>query len=359
MNLITGFEYPNYFYGATALFLLIGFYWLRRRATQKRVSAIFLWGPTEVSPQSGLRFKISVLPLSFYLEAAALLLIVLAATAPFRMAEENYPVLALVLDNSFSMRSTTPGGTSPQRRGVEELKKRLSSQPGRRVLAILAGDEPRLLSDGKLLPDLEAVWTVDDSFSDIPGAIALARKRSPGCEILVISDHAPDFELSDDTGYFAEGRLLGNTALVNVRRYKDSILCEVLNASLSPKAIQVKLNPGGVSPTIELKPHERRKIVVQISADDIDREIEVVLQDTDDPLEFDNRLITLPEKRYPIQIGYAGNLPETAKSELDKVLADNPDFTLSTTPELLFGVPGLEVGAYHRFIWNLGMANRS
>ena len=358
---ITGFEQPAFLLAAAAVLPLLALYWLYRRSKMTPVSAIFLWDRPETTPKSGSRWQLRKLPLSFFLEALALLLLALAAAGPFRMSSEAYPVLAVVLDNSFSMRAASSGGVSPRESGAEELKTLLARHPGRRVLLILAGNEPRLCSDsrGENL-DFERFWTADEPASDLAGALALARTRSAGCELLVITDRKPDFPLAEDTGCFAAGTPLGNTALVNVRRGEETILAEALNASSFPKRVQLELEPGGTADAVELSPGERYKFVLRIPASAADREIAVTLHvEGEDPLPFDNRVVVLPEIRAPLRFAYAQDLPESAVRELDAVLVGNPDFIRSGEPELVFGGPGLAVGEYHRFLWNSGVPGRN
>ena len=357
---ITSFEHPAFLWAGAAVLPLLALYWFFRRSNVTRVSAIFLWERPETTPESGARWQLRRLPLSFFLEALALLLLAFAAASPFRMAREAYPVLAVVLDNSYSMRAAPPGGVSPRERGAEELRKRLARHPGRRVLLILAGNEPRLCSDTREEnPDFEKFWTADEPAADLAGALALARMRSAGCELLVLTDRRPDFPLAEDTGCFAAGTPLGNTALVNVRRGAETILAEALNASSRPRRVQLELNPGGTAGTVELSPGERYKFVCRIPDSALAREISVTLRTEEgDPLPFDNRVVLLPESREPVRYAVAADLPEPAVRELDAVLAGNPDFVRSDDPELVFGGPGLAAGNHHRFLWNTGRAGQ-
>ena len=354
MNWITGFEHPAYLWAATAVLPLLGIYWLYRRSKATPVAAIFLWDRPETTPKSGSRWQFRKLPLSFFLEALSLLLFAVAAAGPFHMSPEAYPVLAVVLDNSFSMRAATPGGVSPREQGAETLRKLLARHPGRRVLLILAGREPRLCSDSRETVDFERFWTADEPAFDLAGAVALARMRSAGCELLVLTDHIPDFPLAEDTGCFAAGTPLGNTALVNVRRGEGTVLAEALNSSSRPVRVQLELSPGGVAESVELAAGERYKFVCRIPDSARRREIVVTLRTSgDDPLPFDNRVVLLPENRAPVRFAYAKGLPESAIRELDAVLAGNPDFIRAdANPELVFGGPDLAAGKFHRFIWN-------
>ena len=354
MNLITGFDHPHFFYAFAALAVLLALYWFYRRSVRKQVPAIFLWDRPESTPESGSRRQFRRLPLSFFLEALALILLALAATAPFRMANEAFPALAVVLDNSFSMRAEGTDGASPRSLGEAELEKRLSAHPGRRVLLILAGNEPRLVSDGRERTAVGPYWTADEPAADLAGALALARSRCPGAELLIVTDRKPDFELAEDTGVFASGVSRGNAALVNTRRRAGKILVEALNASSSERRVRLRLTPGGVTEAAVLAPGEQRKFVCRIPDSARGREVSVTLESDGDPLAFDNTVTLLSEERPPLRFAYAADLAAVPARELDLVLESNPDFTRASSPELVFGGLELAPGNYHRFLWNPG-----
>lgn len=356
-NWITGFDHSGFFWSLTALLLLLALYWFHRRSTVKRVSAIFLWDRPETSPESGSRRMFRRLPLSFYLEALALALLALAAAGPFRMGMETYPTLAVVLDNSFSMRANSPDGATPHTRGADALAKLLDAHPGRRVVTVLAGGEPRLLSDGRTKPKLDA-WTADESAADLAGALALARSRVPDAEFFLITDRKPEFPLAEDVGVYASGSPLGNAALVNVRRNGGTILAEALNASPSAQRVRLKLVPGGSAGEAELAPGERRKFVCRVPDSLLDKTITVELEAEGDPLTFDNAFPLLPEDRAPVGFRLAAQLPEPLTRELDAVLDGNPDYRKSSTPELVCGLFDLPPGNYHRLLWNPGNPER-
>lgn len=356
-NWITGFDHPGFFYALAALLVLLAIYWFHRRSTVKRVPAIFLWDRPETSPESGSRRMFRKLPLSFYLEALALTLLALAAASPFRMGMDAYPALAVVLDNSFSMRAESPDGATPRSRGAEALAKLLDAHPGRRVLLVLAGSEPRLLSDGRTKPALDR-WTADEAAADLAGALALARSRVPDAEFLLVTDRKPEFPLADDVGVSASGSPLGNAALVNVRRNGGTILAEALNASPSARRVTLKLVPGGSAGEAELAPGERRKFVCRVPDPLLDKTITVELEAAGDPLAFDNSSPLLPEDRSPVGFRFAAELPEPLVRELGAVLDGNPDYRNSSTPELVCGRFDLPPGNYHRLLWNPGNPER-
>ena len=93
----------TYFWLAAAVLLLAVLYFWRRHSRRMKVPALFLWDVKEEQPNAGKSLRISRLPLSFYLEALAILLLAVAAAMPFLMRKSEYPPLAVVLDNSFSM----------------------------------------------------------------------------------------------------------------------------------------------------------------------------------------------------------------------------------------------------------------
>ena len=352
-NWITGFEQPGFFYALAALLLLLALYWFHRRSTVKRVPAIFLWDRPETSPESGSRRRFRKLPLSFYLEALALALLALAAAGPFRMGVEEYPALAVILDDSFSMRAESPGGGTPLSRGAAALAKTLDAFPGRRVVAVLAGSEPRLLSDGGTRPRLDA-WTAAEPAADLAGALALARSRAPDAEFLIVTDRKPEFPLAEDVGVFASGTPLGNAALVNARRNGATILAEALNASPSARRIRLELVPGGLAAETELAPGERRKFVCRVPDALLGKAISVELKSAGDPLVFDDSLALLPEDRAPVGFRLAAELPEPLVRELGAVFDGNPDYRKSAEPELVCGLFDLPPGNFHRLLWNPG-----
>jgi|GEM_PF-1307520 len=354
---ITGFDHPAFFWGGAALLALLVLYWFHRRSRVKKVSALFLWDRPEMSPESGSRRTLRNPPLSFYLEALTLLLLTFAAAGPFRMGSDTYPALAVILDNSFSMRAESPAGGTPLSRGRAELLKRLAAHPGRRVVTVLAGQEPQLLSDGRMPPKPDR-WTADESASDLAGALALARSRVPSAEFLVVTDRRPEFPLPDDVGVFASGTPRGNTALVNVRRSGGTILAEALNASPTERKVKLKLVPGGTVDNVTLAPRERRKFVFRVPAALHDRPVTVALETEDDPLAFDNAATLLPEDRAPVGFARAAKFPEEAGRELQRVLDGNPDYRRSSVPELKIGGFDLPPGGYHRLLWTTGDAGR-
>ena len=103
---LTGWTNSWNLFALTALLLLVLLYLFQRHARRQRTATLFLWDRPEVPPRSGARWHFRRFPLEFYLEALALALLAAAAAGPFFTTREEYPPLAVILDNSFSMRAT-------------------------------------------------------------------------------------------------------------------------------------------------------------------------------------------------------------------------------------------------------------
>ncbi len=347
-----GFEQPGLFFGAAGLLVLLALYLWYRRSRRRETTALFLWDKPEASPRSGSRFTLQTLPLSFYLEALTVALLTLAAALPFVMIGEAYPPLAVIMDASYSMQAASPGGVSPRSQGEKHLAEQLKRFPGRRIIRIASGAVPRLVSDGResgIVPE----WGVGNSLTaNLPEAVALARSLSAHAEILIITDHAPDFPLTDDTSWFSAGSPQPNTALVNVRRQEGRLLIEAANFSVLRQNVRVVLTPGGAGEWFTLAPDERRKIVLRLPIAAEKSAVEVRLEAENDPLPFDNRAVLASDIRAPLAYRIGASLAESARRVLTDALQGNPDFTAAGEPELLFDIPGKNAGKYHRLLWH-------
>lgn len=356
--MIGGFDHPGFWYAALALPALLALYLWWRRSTRLPVAAIFLWEMPEAAPESGSRWQLRKLPLSFFLELLILLSLLLAAVGPYRMGLADYPPLFIILDDSYSMRAAPSGGVSPRATAAARIRKRLADETGRRVVFILAGSRPRLISDRRDKVDFEAFWRCADPGGDLAGAVALARSRADGAELWIVSDRAPDFELGRDVAFHAAGRALDNLALVNLRRLHGRLLLEVANFSGRSREGRIVLEPGGGGDAFVLAPGERRKLVCQLPPETGAAPVRVTLQTADDPLRFDNEAVILSEAREPVAFRLAAGLPEAARRDLAPVFRDNGDYRPAggEAPELLIGPAATPPGPYHRLIWHTGAA---
>ena len=334
-----GFEHNGLLWVALPVFLLLLLlYLLHRRSKVRIVSAIFLWDRPETSPNSGTKIKFRFPPALFYLELAILLLLVAALAAPFISTPETFPPLAVILDDSMSMQAKLPGGKSPLESGADFLRREIKNLPDRRVLWILAGETPTLASDSNARTDFGKFWTARAGSSDLTSAAALARRLARGCEILFVTDRKPDFELAPDTACFSAGEPLGNSAIVNARRTAGRILIEAANFSAVPLDAALVMEPGGHRTQVSLKPRETQRIVLAVPPENAHGAVTLRLENTgENALSIDDEVMLESEDDSPVSYRVASSLPAAAKSALERVLKNNPDFRPAAggeTPDL-------------------------
>jgi len=334
-----GFEHPGLLWLALPVFLLLLLlYLLHRRSKVRIVSAIFLWDRPETSPNSGTQIKFRFPPAIFYLELAILLLLVAALAAPFVSTPETFPPLAVILDDSMSMQAKLPGGKSPLESGADYIRRELRNLPDRRVLWILAGESPTLASDSNARTDFVRFWTARAGSSDLTAAAQLARRMARGCELLIVTDRKPDFDLAPDTACYSSGTSLGNSAIVNARRTAGRILIEASNFSAAPLDASLVMNPGGLRTQVRLEPRETRRIVLAVPPGAAREAVTVRLENLgENALLLDDEVVLESEDDSPVSYHIAATLPAAARSALDRVLKNNPDFrpaSADETPDL-------------------------
>src|SRR5215469_10799572 len=123
---------------------LAAIYILRNRFRRRQVSSLVLWRFHVQSKAGGAKIHRLQLPLLFFLELLALLLLVAAATGPrWKLPQSSRPLI-VVLNDSFSMQATVDG-VSAQARARQFLQKLFHRQPPPFTRLILAGAEPRSL----------------------------------------------------------------------------------------------------------------------------------------------------------------------------------------------------------------------
>ena len=338
-----GFEHNLLLWCALpVLLVLLLLYFLHRRSKVRIVSAIFLWDRPQASPNSGTRIKFRFPPAIFYLELAALLLLIAALASPFVSTPETFPPLAVILDDSMSMQAKVPGGKSPLESGAEFIKRELRSLPDRRVLWIVAGESPVLASDSNARTDFGSFWTGQATSTDLAAAASLARRMARGCHLLIVTDRKPAIELAPDTTCFSAGAPLGNSAIVNARRTSGRILIEAANFSTLPLDAVLVLEPGALRTQLRLAPKETHRIVLAVPAAAAQDAVTVRLENADaasNALRCDDEVVLEPEDDSPVSYHIAASFPAAARSALDRVLNNNPAFRASLTGE----VPDLDI----------------
>jgi hypothetical protein len=330
-----GFEHPALLWLALPVFLLLLLlYLLHRRSKVRIVPAIFLWDRPEASPNSGTKFRFRFPPALFYLELAILLLLAAALAAPFVSTPETFPPLAVVLDDSMSMQAKLPGGKSPLESGADYIRRETGKLPDRRVLWILAGETPTLASDSNARTDFTKFWAARAGSADLTAAASLARRLARGCELLIVTDRKPEFELAPDTACFSAGAPLANSAIVNARRTAGRILIEAANFSAAPLDAALVLEPGNHRTQVTLAPRETRRIVLAVPTESARGPVTVRLENTsENALTVDDEVVLESEDDSPVSYRVAATLPAAARSALDRVLKNNPDFRLASAEE--------------------------
>lgn len=353
-----GFEHPALLWCAPpAVLLLILLYLLHLRSKIRVVSAIFLWDRPESSPKSGSRFRFRPPPAIFYVELAVILLLLAALAAPFISTPETFPPLAVILDDSMSMQAKPSGGKSPLEAGAEHVRRRLKSLPDRRVLWILAGETPSLASDSSARTDFGAFWTARAGSADLAAAADLARRLARGCEILIVTDRKPAFELAPDTACFSAGAPLPNPAIVNARRAAGRILIEAANFSDAPLDAVLAMEPGGRRNSIRLEPRETGRFVLDASPGSARGAVTVRIENASggNALAIDDEAVLESEDDSPVSCRIADSLPDAAKAALLRAMRNNPDFRLASageTPDLDILPPGAESDAPVHLFWS-------
>ena len=256
---------------------LAAIYILRNRYRRRPVSSLVLWRFQVQSKAGGAKIHRLQLPLLFFLELLALVLLVTAATGPHWQLPQAARPLIVVLDDSFSMRAVHDG-VSAQTRAGAYLENLFRHQPPPSTRLILAGLEPRSLGftakswrevDG-LLPQ----WQCWSPATALDAAITLAaeigRQRA---NILVLTDHQPPGGSVSNPRleWHAFGLPLGNVAFVNASRTafgeQDRCLLEVANFSdvAHPAELLVQTGSNSVQRSLlSLGAHESQRLVFNL-----------------------------------------------------------------------------------------------
>ncbi len=203
---------------------LAAIYILRNRFRRRTVSSLVLWRFHVQSKSGGAKIHRLQLPLLFFLELLALLLLVAAAAGPHWKLPQSTRPLIVVLDDSFSMRAVS-GGISAQDRARAFLEKLFHTQPPPSTRLILAGTEAHSLGSpvksGSQVDELLRQWHCWSPDAALDPAITLAAELGrQQANILVLTDHKPALEKISNNRleWHAFGAPADNFAIVNASR---------------------------------------------------------------------------------------------------------------------------------------------
>ena len=350
---ITFFE-PFYFTLLLSLLGLLAIYYLFRHSKIKVVSSLFLWEQQIKTNKSGRILKRLPLPLTFFIECLIILLLTLAAVDVMIPRKGVQETATIVLDNSFSMQAKLPTSQREIRLLVlDKLEKILKERhKGQKIRIFLAGRTTKNLgvfsNINKILLALEKSFSCNENKSNLVESMAIAKKMNlPNSPIYIFTDNVPIQNLSSEIKWHAVGINMANTAIVNCSRTKIDNLdkCMFVIANLSSKKAYTllrispyknkknKQNLKEIKKNILLKPNSFKKITVTLPA----KTGAVVAEISDDNLNFDNKVVLLPEnlEKLKIKLNISNknilNLVKKALEASGKVILNSskPDLVIS------------------------------
>jgi Aerotolerance regulator N-terminal len=337
--------YPLALIALATIPALAAIYILRNRFRRRQVSSLVLWRFHVQSKSGGAKIHRLQLPLLFFLELLALLLLVAAATGPrWKLPQSSRPLI-VVLNDSFSMRAVQDG-VSSRDRAREFLEKLFRHQPPPFTRLILADAEPRSLGStsthwsdvNNLLPQ----WKCWSPEAALDSAITLASEIGEGqANILVLTDHKPgDEKISNPRlEWHAFGLPLDNFAIVNASRTafggQDRCLLEIANDSDAGHSTHLLVEAGSntiQSSLISLGPRQSQRLVFNIPS------MAPSLRASLDPdaLAADNEVELLPPVRKRVRVRVAltnENLSAMVQRALDATgfraaIEQNPELVI-------------------------------
>lgn len=292
---------------------LIAIYLFQRRFRTLEVSSLLLWDAVKQPSMGGRRRERLRLPLSFWLEALAVTLLALAAAGPLIARFSRARPLAIVCDDSLSMRGAA------RDRALAFVKSELSRRQYAPVRVIFAGQTPQL---GEL-----AQWSCNAPAADLDAAIAMASQTAgPSGLVLVLTDRAPEQPIEPGhVRWEAFGEPRPNLAFVAATRKGDRALVEIANYSDKPQAaLGVTIAPGARH-RLELRGANELKL-------------------PDDAADFDNRVTLLPDQRRPLRVAVRTTDAEL-KTLVETALTATKRVTMTGEPELVIGDAEIQRGA--------------
>jgi len=314
------FTLPWAFLGMAALPALAAIYLLRSRSRNRPVSSLMLWTEATRPHAGGRILKRLHVPLILLLELATLALLVLAATGPHWPMQGGRPPLAVVLDDSFSMRAG--GDASPRAAAEDYLHRLLADEPDTAVRFVLAGAEPLTLGvrsrgDARLGEAMDR-WTCGSPAADLETAVTHAMEAGGHERVLVLTDHAPASDLAAaGILWRAFGRSRPNAAIIHAARARGPddprCLVEVANFAADARTVTLTIQPEPAdaapaapaarppAPTVQrvrLDAGERRPLVIALPEGA--GAVRVALDA--DALPLDDQVLLLPDDRPPVRV---------------------------------------------------------
>jgi hypothetical protein len=288
---------------------LAAIYWLRNRFRRHPVSSLILWMNQRQAREGGSRIQRLRVPLLFFLELAAIALLVVAAARPVVYVGKAARPLIVVLDDSYSM--LAGGAETPRERAIAAVEREVRRNPYYSVRFVVAGRKPQLLGEAaRTAREVAAAlkgWRCRSQTDCVEAAVTFAAELggSRG-RILVVTDRPPTKDVGGErVKWWAFGDPQPNVAFVNATRAtldgRERCLIEIANLSSEPAQTTLTLDGASEHPqrsTVKLAPRETRRLVFEF-----DEHAEALrARLSDDALAIDNGLVLLPHPVRPVRV---------------------------------------------------------
>jgi hypothetical protein len=313
---------------AAAVPALVAIYWLRRRFRRYPVSSLMLWLDPRAPREGGSRIDRLQMPLLFFLELAALVLLLFGAADPQVQSAQRARPLVVVLDDSFSMRAG--GADSPRSRAVRALEEELQRSPRYSVRFVLAGERPQILGEpartaGEALGALDG-WHCRAPAARLDEAVVLASELGGELAlVLVLTDQAPPVAPGQGrVQWWAFGKAQPNLAFVTAARtWRDGAercLLEIVNLSDNPATTSLVIEAGDPPAPVQrstpqIGPRETHRVILQLP----DGTPSLRARLGPDALDYDNQVLLLPTRPRPVRVQVRVT-DETLRRPLDRAL---------------------------------------
>ncbi len=334
------FSNPWAWLGLAALGALAAIYYLRQKARPRTVSSLLLWREEPPHREGGRRVERFEAPPLFWLELAAILLLVTAAAGPLLPTPESRRPLVMVLDDSFSMRAG--GDDSPRAAAAEALAAELESSRHLTATVILAGERPGLLGSGAMESDRVTAalsgWRAAAPGAALAEAVSLASELGgPRARFLVLSDQPPPEEVADPRlAWWAFGRPRSNLAVVGAVRREGNCLLEIANYSGQPVTPQLRVSFGddvsGSVQSMRLEASATGRVRFPVPEG---QTIHAALGG--DALAIDDAVVLLPETSRPVRVRNAVRDPRLRELMDETLLASGRAQVVTDRAELMVG----------------------
>jgi hypothetical protein len=293
-------------------------YLLRSRHRRRIVSALFLWSTIDKARGGGTRVDRIQTPLLLLLELMILAALALAASGPRVWSVSGRTPMAVVLDDSISMRAG--GDDSARVRAMKWIEDEAES--GRwSIRLIAAGPQPRMLSD--IVEDRAAArrvleqWQAQSAQADLPKAAAMAADLAgPGGRVVLLTDHAPpESDGMRRWHWRAFGRPLGNLAIVAAERVDDDqdtrLMLQIANLSEDARSAELIIDQPSASGPMpsalrrqEVNLAAGQTSTLRVGLSGMPDQLRIRLQHAD-ALDADNQALLLPQRRRIVRIACA------------------------------------------------------